>query len=173
MDYEKYIDVINGFPVKGISFKDISPLLRSSEAFHQCIDDLAVLAEPYHPTVILGPESRGFIFGAALAYKMGIGFVMARKAGKLPGKTAAVSYSLEYGKATLEVPLESFKKGDRVLLVDDLIATGGSLKAMEDLIRRLGADPVAALVVIYLKELQGEKALGIPLHSLVSLSSKS
>ena len=85
MDYERYISVVNGFPKAGISFKDISPLLRDPDAFHHCIDDFAELAEPYHPTVILGPESRGFIFGAALAYKMGIGFVMARKAGKLPG----------------------------------------------------------------------------------------
>ena len=172
MDYERYISVVNGFPKAGISFKDISPLLRDPDAFHHCIDDFAELAEPYHPTVILGPESRGFIFGAALAYKMGIGFVMARKAGKLPGMTASVSYTLEYGTAVLEVPLNSFKKDDRVLLIDDLIATGGSLKAMEDLIKKLGADPVAAMVVIYLKELQGEKALDIPFHSLLSLSAK-
>jgi adenine phosphoribosyltransferase len=171
MDYEKYISVVNGFPKAGISFKDISPLLRDPKAFQQCIDDFARLAEPYKPTVVLGPESRGFIFGAALAYKMGIGFVMARKAGKLPGITAKVSYSLEYGTASLEVPANAFKPGDRVLLIDDLIATGGSLRALEDLTKKLGADPVAALVVIYLKELQGEKALDIPLHSLVSLSA--
>lgn len=171
MDYEKYIGVVNGFPKAGISFKDISPLLRDPKAFHQCIDDFAKLAEPYHPDVILGPESRGFIFGAALAYKMKIGFVMARKAGKLPGKNHQVSYSLEYGNATLEVREDSFKKGQRVLLVDDLIATGGSFKALEDLVRMSDATPVAALALIYLRELQGEKDLDIPFKYLLSLSA--
>jgi len=172
MDYERYISVVNGFPKAGISFKDISPLLRDPDAFHHCIDDFAELAEPYHPTVILGPESRGFIFGAALAYKMGIGFVMARKAGKLPGMTATVSYTLEYGTATLEVPLNSFKKGDRVLLIDDLIATGGSLNAMATLVRKCAATPVAALCVISLKELKGSSTLDIPFDSLVDLSAE-
>jgi adenine phosphoribosyltransferase len=170
MDYEKYI-VVNGFPKAGISFKDISPLLRDPKAFHQCIDDFAKLAEPYHPTVILGPESRGFIFGAAFAYKMGIGFVMARKAGKLPGMTASVSYTLEYGTATLKFRSTLFKKGDRVFSSMISSPPAAAFKAMEDLTKKLGADPVAALVVIYLKELQGEKALDIPLHSLVSLSA--
>lgn len=171
MDYEKYVGVINGFPKAGISFKDISPLLADPKAFQSCIDDFARLAAPYHPTMIIGPESRGFIFGAALAYKMGIGFVMARKAGKLPGHNYAVSYTLEYGTATLEIRDNAFKKGDRVILIDDLIATGGSFQALEKLVRLAGAEPVAALTFIYLKELQGEKALDIPYHSLLTLSA--
>lgn len=171
MDYTKAIDVIPDFPKQGISFKDISPLLRDPKAFHTCIEDLAKAAAPYHPDVILGPESRGFIFGAALAEKMGIGFVMARKAGKLPGKNLSVTYTLEYAKATLEIRENSFQKGQRVLLVDDLIATGGSLEAMVDLVKQTGAIPVGALVVIRLKELEGEKGVSVPVSYLVNLSA--
>lgn len=171
MDYEKYVGVINGFPKEGISFKDISPLLADPKAFQSCIDDFAKLAAPYHPTKIVGPESRGFIFGAALAYKMGVGFVMARKAGKLPGHNYAVSYALEYGNATLEIREDALTADDRVLLIDDLIATGGSFQALEKLVRKAGAEPVAAMTFIYLKELEGEKALDIPFHSLLSLSA--
>lgn len=103
MDYEKYISVTKDFPKRGISFKDVSPLLRDPVAFHSCIDDLAKLAEEYHANAIIGPESRAFIFGAAMAYKMGLGFVMARKAGKLPGIVIHYTYQLEYGSATLEI----------------------------------------------------------------------
>jgi adenine phosphoribosyltransferase len=171
MNYTKYIAVIPDFPKKGISFKDISPLIRDPAAFKTCIDDLAKAAKKYKPDVIIAPESRGFIFGSALAYKMGCGFVMARKAGKLPGKNIQVTYTLEYAKATLEVRSNSFKKGQRVLLIDDLIATGGSFKALEDLVKAAGATPVGALAVIYLRELKGEKALDIPVSYLVSLSA--
>ncbi|MCH3909879.1 MAG: adenine phosphoribosyltransferase [Bacilli bacterium] len=172
MDYEKYVGVVNGFPKEGISFKDISPLLNDPIAFKSCIDDLAKLAEKYHPDAVVAPESRGFVFASALAYKMGISFVMARKAGKLPGKNYKVSYSLEYGEATLEVREDSFKKGTRVILLDDLIATGGSFKALEELTKKAGGTPVAALSFIYLKELEGEKALDIPFEYLLSLSAK-
>lgn len=172
MDYEKYIGVIPNFPTKGISFKDIQPLLDDPKAFHSCIDDLASLAKPYKPDVVLAAESRGFIFGAALAYKLGVGFVMARKAGKLPGNNYAVSYALEYGNATLEVRDNAFKAGQRAVLVDDLIATGGSLDAMAKLARKGGALPVAALCVIALKELNGSSKLDIPFKALVDLSAK-
>lgn len=169
MDYRKYIATIEDFPRKGISFKDISPLLDDPEAFHSCIDDLATLAIQYHPDVILGAESRGFVFGAALAYKMGLGFVMARKPGKLPGKNLKAEYELEYGHSALEVREGLIKKGQRVLLVDDLIATGGSLAAMERLVRASGATSVGAIVVIRLSSLGGEKKLGVPLSYLLSL----
>jgi adenine phosphoribosyltransferase len=171
MDYTKIIDVIPDFPKKGISFKDISPLLRDPKAFHSCIDDLAKIAKEYQPEVIVGPESRGFVFGAPLAEKMGLGFVMARKAGKLPGKNIRASYALEYGTDVLEVREGSFKAGQRVLLVDDLIATGGSLEALAKLVRQAGANPVAALVVIRLKELAGEKIVSVPVRYLVNLSA--
>ena len=171
MDYSKYIGVTPNFPTEGISFKDISPLIADPAAFKQTIDDLAKLAEKYHPDVIIGPEARGFVFGSALAYKMGLGFVMARKAGKLPGKTYAIEYSLEYGTAKIELPACSLKKGQRVLLVDDLLATGGSLKALGDLVKEIGATPVGALTVINLKEIEGWKKLDFPCECLVELSA--
>lgn len=170
MDLEKYIGVVPDFPKKGISFKDISPLIRNPEAFSCCINELEKIASKYHPDVIIGPESRGFIFGATLAYKMGIGFVMARKAGKLPGVTMKVSYQLEYGTATMEIPASSFKKGNRVLMIDDLMATGGTFAALKELIALAGGEPVACLTVINLEELHGEKNVGLPCESLLTLS---
>lgn len=170
MDYEKYIGVTPDFPKKGISFKDISPLLANPKAFASCIDDLAKMGEEFKPTLIIGPESRGFIFGAALAYKMGIGFVMGRKAGKLPGKVRRVSYKLEYGEATIEVPYDAIKKGERVLLVDDLMATGGTFVALKEIIASAGAIPVGCLTIITLEELKGEEKVGLPCKSLLRLS---
>ena len=170
MDYSKYIGVTPDFPKKGISFKDISPLLRDPEAFRACIKDMAKLAKQFNPTVLCGPESRAFIFGAALAYEMGIGFVMARKAGKLPGVTFKTTYQLEYGTATLEVPAASFNKGDRVLMIDDLMATGGSFKALKELITSAGGTPVGALTFINLKDLHGEKAFDLPFASIIDLT---
>ena len=169
MDYTKYIGITEDFPKKGISFKDISPLLRDSNAFHSCINDLARLAEEYKPDIICGPESRAFIFGSALAYKMGIGFVMARKAGKLPGEVYQVSYQLEYGTASLAIPKHSFKEGQRVLLVDDLMATGGTFSALKDLVKMAGGDPVGALTVINLKDLSGAKTCGLKCSTLLDL----
>lgn len=169
MDYTKYIGVTPDFPKKGISFKDISPLLRDPEAFHSCIKDLSQLAKDFKPTALVGPESRAFLFGAALAYEMGIGFVMARKGGKLPGVTFKTTYQLEYGTATLEVPAASFKKGDRVLMIDDLMATGGSFKALKDLVEMAGGTVVGALSFINLKDLHGEKKIGLPCKALVDL----
>lgn len=171
MDYSKYISVTPDFPKKGISFKDISPLLRDPVAFHAAIEDFAKMTEKYHPDVIVGPEARGFLFGAALAYRMNIGFVMARKAGKLPGDTYSVEYSLEYGKEKLEIPAASFQKGQRVLLIDDLLATGGSFEALGELITKAGGIPVAGLTVINLKELEGWKHLSFPCECLVELSA--
>ncbi len=171
MDYSKFISVTPDFPTKGISFKDISPLLDDPKAFQSCIDDFAKLAEKYHPDVIVGPEARGFVFGSALAYKMGLGFVMARKAGKLPGKTYEVEYALEYGTAKLQIPANSFRPGQRVLMIDDLLATGGSLRALEDLIVKAGGLPVAALTLINLVEIEGWKNLGVPQECLIELSA--
>jgi len=172
MNYEDFIGVIKDFPKEGISFKDISPLLRNGPAFHQCIADLVALAKPYHPDVILAPEARGFVFASAMAAEMGIGFVMARKKGKLPGKNIQVNYALEYGNDVLEVREDSFKDGDRVLLVDDLIATGGSFEALKELVVKAKGTPVAALAVIRLQELEGEKRIGLPVKWLIDLSAK-
>lgn len=169
MDYTKYIGITLDFPTKGISFKDISPLLRDGEAFHSCIDDLAKLAAEFKPDIICGPESRAFLFGAALAYKMNIGFVMARKAGKLPGVIYQISYQLEYGTATLAIPKDSFKPGQRVLLVDDLMATGGTFSALKELVSRAGGNPVGALTVITLKDLKGRENCGLKCSTLLEL----
>lgn len=171
MDYSRYVDVVPDFPKKGISFKDVSPLLRDPEAFKACIAELAEHAEKYRPDVIMGAESRGFVFGSALALKMGLSFVMVRKPGKLPGEVLTVSYGLEYGRDSFEIEAKALRKGERALLVDDLIATGGSLSAMEKLARLAGAEPVGALAVISLRELGGAAKLGVPCESLVSLSS--
>jgi adenine phosphoribosyltransferase len=168
-NYEKYIGVTPDFPKKGISFKDISPLLRDKDAFHACIDDLAKLAAPYKPDILCGPESRAFIFGAALAYRMGIGFVMARKAGKLPGVVYQISYQLEYGTATIAIPKDSFKPGMKVLLVDDLMATGGTFAALKTLVTMAGGTPVGALTVITLKDLDGAKNSGLKCSTLLKL----
>lgn len=170
MDYEKHIGVYPDFPKVGISFKDISPLVADAEAFHAVIDDMAEHAKKYQPDLILGAESRGFIFGSALAYKMNLGFVMGRKAGKLPGTTIKASYSLEYGTATLEIPSSAIQKGQRVLLVDDLMATGGTFDALKKIVEVAGGTPVACLTLINLEELHGEKMVGLPCESLLTLS---
>lgn len=170
MDYQKIIGVYPDFPKEGISFKDITPLVANAEAFHSVIDDLAKLAEKYQPDLILGAESRGFIFGSALAYKMGLGFLMGRKAGKLPGETIQATYALEYGTATLEIPAHPFKEGTRVLLIDDLMATGGTFVALKELVERAGGIPVGALTLINLEELHGEEAVGLPCETIMTLS---
>lgn len=169
MDYKQFIGVTPDFPKKGISFKDISPLLRDGDVFRSCIDDMAKLAEAYHPDILCGPESRAFLFGAALAYRMGKGFVMARKAGKLPGVVYQISYQLEYGTASLSIPKASFQPGQRVLLVDDLMATGGTFAALKELIEKAGGKPVGALTLIRLKEEEGEKNIGLPCSALLDL----
>ena len=170
MDYEKYIRVVPNFPKEGISFKDISPILSHPEAFKACLEDLKKIAEQYHPDYIVGADSRGFLFGAPLAYLMNIGFVMVRKKGKLPGAVHSVNYDLEYGQGTLEIVDGILPKGSRVLLIDDLLATGGTFIAMKKLVEVSGSTPVAAIAVIKLEELHGDDGLGLPFHSLLTLS---
>lgn len=170
MNYEPYIGVTPDFPKKGISFKDISPLVANPEAFASCIADLKKLAEPYHPDFIVGADSRGFLFGTPLAMAFGVGFVMARKKGKLPGEVLTAEYNLEYGTGILQIQAHAIPKGARVIMIDDLIATGGTFKAMEDLIRMAGATPVLALAIIRLEELHGEDLLSVPTKTLLTLS---
>ncbi len=150
MDLKKYIQVTADFPRQGISFKDMSPLLRNEEAFKYAIDEMVKIAKEYNPTVVLGPESRGFIFGTPVAYELGIGFVMARKRGKLPGKTLEISYDLEYGTDSLFISDGIIRPNDRVLLIDDLLATGGTLGALNELVNKIGAKTVLALTLIEL-----------------------
>ncbi len=165
---EKLIRDVPDFPKPGILFKDITPLLQSAQGLAETIALLerAVPASSYD--VVCGIESRGFIFGTALALKTGKGFVPIRKPGKLPYKTAKESYELEYGKDTIEIHIDAVKPGERVLIVDDLLATGGTLAAAASLIRRIGGVPIAGAVVIELGFLKGRELLGsLPVHSLI------
>ncbi len=157
------------FPAPGVLFKDVTPLLADAGGFTSCLDDLAA---PWHGRgieAVCGIESRGFIFGAALAPMLGVGFVPLRKAGKLPAATEGVDYALEYGQARLEVHRDALAPGQRVLIVDDVLASGGTLAASRELVERLGAVVAGAAVVLELSFLDGRSRWhdGAPLESLV------
>ena len=172
MDTKKLADSIRkipDYPKPGILFYDITTMIGNDEVFSELIESLVARYRDRGIDFIAGIESRGFIFGAALAYRLGIGFVMARKAGKLPGVVYQISYQLEYGTASLAIPKDSFKKGQRVLLIDDLMATGGTFAALEELVGMAGGEPVAALAVIRLKELDGDSHIHVPCASLLDL----
>jgi len=159
---------IPDFPSPGIVFKDITPLLADPAAFREAIDALAAWAGPRTPDVILGAEARGFIFGGALAYALGCGFVPARKPGKLPWQTVDATYALEYGNDTLQVHADSVRDGQRVIVLDDVLATGGTAKAKIELVEKLGGTVVGALFVIELAFLDGRSRLaGYDVHALV------
>lgn len=167
---EKYIRDVPDFPKPGILFKDITPLLQSPAAFGEALARMERAVDPKSYELVFGIESRGFIFGAALAARLGKGFVPVRKPGKLPWKKASQSYALEYGKDTVEIHVDAAKAGQRVLLVDDLLATGGTMAAALELTRQIGAKPAACMFVIELGFLQGRKKLGeVPAHALLSL----
>ena len=163
-----YVRDVADFPKPGILFKDITPLLGNGEAFRMCV---AALAQPYRDArldAICAIESRGFIFGAALARELGVGFVPIRKPGKLPARTLGADYALEYGSDRLEIHADALASGARVALVDDVIATGGTLLAARTLIALLGAELVAASVVIELAFLDARSRwAGLPLHALI------
>ncbi len=157
------------FPKPGIMFKDITPVLADGPALATVIKTLAARYATQKPTHIVGVESRGFIFGAALALAMGVGFVPLRKPGKLPYKKRKREYLLEYGKDAIEIHEDALKKGDRVVLVDDLIATGGTAKAGAELIRDLGAEVIEVAFVVELAFLKGrEKLAGEKVFSLIT-----
>ena len=167
--YDKYIRTVVDYPIKGIKFRDITPLLANGDAFHQVIMDLNRELPSYDKwDKVIAAESRGFIFAAPLASYNNKGLVLARKAGKLPLVGYRETYKLEYGEATIEIPLDAIKKGDRVIIMDDLIATGGSAKAMVDLVIKAGGIPIMGLFLIELRSLQGYKKLGIPVVSIVN-----
>lgn len=168
-DLETLIRAVADFPQPGVVFRDVTPLLADAGAFARCID---ALAEPWlgeDVGAVCGIESRGFIFGAALAHKLGAGFVPLRKPGKLPPPVVGIDYALEYGHDRLELGAEALKRGERTLLVDDVLATGGTLAAAQALLDRLGATLVGAGVVIELPALQGRARWqgGVPLHALL------
>jgi len=157
------------FPRQGIVFKDIMPLLGDAAALRAAVEALAEWAEPRRPDVILGAEARGFILGGALAYRLGCAFVPARKPGKLPWHTVSVKYALEYGFDALELHADAFEKGQRVLVHDDVLATGGTAKAKVDLVEQLGGQVVGLAFVIELGFLNGrERLAGYDVHSLVT-----
>jgi adenine phosphoribosyltransferase len=158
-DLKAKIRDVPDFPEPGIVFKDIMPLLADPPSLREAVELLAAWAEPRKPDVILGAEARGFILGAAMAYKLGCGFVAARRPGKLPWKTVSASYALEYGENALELHADAIAEGARVLVHDDVLATGGTAKAICDLATQLGGEIVGVEFVIELEFLEGRKHL--------------
>lgn len=159
MDLKEKIRIVEGFPKEGISFKDINTLVQDGEAFKETIDRLMETVKDKEIDVVVGPEARGFLLGTAIAYNLGIGFVPVRKPGKLPGETIKYEYSLEYGTDTLEISKDSIKPGQKVLIVDDLLATGGTISAVAKLIEELGGEVAALSFVIELTDLKGRDKL--------------
>ncbi|HEV8099019.1 MAG TPA: adenine phosphoribosyltransferase [Gaiellaceae bacterium] len=158
-DLRARIRDVPDFPEPGIVFKDIMPLLADPSSLRELVELLAAWVEPRKPDVILGAEARGFILGAALAYKLGCGFVAARRPGKLPWKTVSASYALEYGENSLELHADAIADGQRVLVHDDVLATGGTARAICDLATQLGGEIVGVAFVIELDFLEGRKHL--------------
>ncbi|MFE4711407.1 MULTISPECIES: adenine phosphoribosyltransferase [Bacillales] len=159
MNFKEIIRVIPDFPQPGISFKDITTLLNNGEAYRQAIDELKALVAHLKIDIIAGPEARGFVVGAPLAYALGVGFVPIRKSGKLPYETIEVGYDLEYGKDKLAVHTDAIKPGQNVLIADDLLATGGTIATSVSLIEQLGGKVVGAAFLIELVELAGRNKL--------------
>lgn len=168
MDFKEKIRVIPDFPQPGIRFKDITTLLKDGEAYKAAIDVLAEKVKEKEIDLIVGPEARGFVVGAPLAYALGIGFIPVRKKGKLPSETIEVSYDLEYGKDALAMHKDAIQPGQKVLIADDLLATGGTISATLDLVKQLGGEVVGAAFFIELAYLNGrEKLEGLDIISLV------
>lgn len=168
MNLRDYIADVPNFPKEGILFRDITPLMLDGDAFKYSCDQLTDFAKSLGATVICGPESRGFIFGCPVAYNMNIGFVPIRKPNKLPRETVNLSYDLEYGSNTLCVHADAFKKGDKVVIIDDLLATGGTVEAAIKLVEKLGATVVGCAFLIELEDLKGREKLGnTPIKTLV------
>ncbi|MBE0429301.1 MAG: adenine phosphoribosyltransferase [Thermoleophilia bacterium] len=159
MELAEFIRDIPDFPKKGIVFKDITPLLQDREALRYTVDRMAEFAVGKKIDVVLGAEARGFILGATLAYTLGVGFVPARKPGKLPHMTVAAEYDLEYGTDSLEVHEDSIRPGSRVLVHDDLLATGGTARAKCDLVEKLGGEVAGLAFIIELSFLNGRDKL--------------
>jgi adenine phosphoribosyltransferase len=168
MDLKKWIRDVPDFPKPGIMFRDISPILADHGAWHAAVDRLAEIVGPHKPDLLAGIESRGFLVTAPLAQVMGCGFMMVRKRGKLPGKTIAYTYELEYGSDTIEVQDGFIRPGQRVVVLDDVLATGGTMGAAVQLLRRAGADVRGAACIIELAFLEGRKRLDVPFDALVS-----
>jgi len=171
MNLKDHIRSIPDFPKPGILFYDISTLLAHAKAWHATIERLADLIRPHKPDVLAGIESRGFLLAAPLALALGTGFVMLRKQGKLPGITVRHTYALEYGTDTIEIQADAIGKGKRVVLVDDLLATGGTMAAAIKLLEQVGAVVPTAACIIELTFLEGRKRLQVPVEALLQYDS--
>ena len=168
MKLEDYIANVPNFPKEGIQFKDITTLVNDKDAFQYAINELANWGKELGANVVIGPDARGFIFGCPVAYAMHVGFVPVRKPGKLPRATIEERYDLEYGSNTLCIHADAIKKGDKVLIIDDLMATGGTVKATVNLVKKLGGEVVGVGALIELEELHGKDLIkGIPFKALV------
>lgn len=167
-DIRDYIRGIPDFPKPGIVFYDISTLLAHPDAWQVTMGRMANQVGRHRPDVLAGIESRGFLVAAPLALKLGCGFVMVRKKGKLPGDTVSYSYDLEYGQDTIEIQSDAVRSGDKVVVLDDLLATGGTMQAAINLFRKVGADVMAAATIIELRFLNGRSKLDVPFESLVT-----
>jgi adenine phosphoribosyltransferase len=166
-----HIRTVPDWPARGVQFRDITPLLQNPRAFRVLIDQFVHRYFDQRPAAIAGLDARGFIIGSVLAYELNIGFVPIRKQGKLPYTTLAESYELEYGSATVEIHTDAVQRGDRVVLIDDLIATGGTMMAGKNLLERLGAHVIEGAAIVDLPELGGStrlRAAGLPLFTLTS-----
>ncbi len=168
VDLADAVRSIPGFPKPGIIFRDITTLIKDKSAFKQSIDLLVKKYKNKGIDTVVGVESRGFIFGSVIAYKIGAGFVLVRKKGKLPAKTISATYELEYGTDTLEIHEDAIKPNSKVLIVDDLLATGGTVKAVTGLVKQLGGKITGIAFVIELVDLKGkEKLKDYPIYSLI------
>lgn len=159
MNYKDYIAAVQDFPKEGILFRDITPLMQNGEVFKAACDELTEFAKQVGATIVAGPESRGFIFGCPVASNLSIGFVPVRKPNKLPRETVSLKYDLEYGSNELHMHADSIKKGDKVLIVDDLLATGGTVEATIKLIEMMGGEVVGCAFLIELADLKGRELL--------------
>lgn len=159
MNLKDKIRVIDNFPKEGISFKDITTLIGDGEGLRASVDEIVKHLKDKKVDLVVGPEARGFIFGVPVAYALGVGFVPVRKPGKLPGETLSMAYDLEYGTDNLEIHKDAIKKGQRVAIVDDLLATGGTIEAVAKLVERAGGEVVSLDFVIELTELNGRNKL--------------
>ena len=173
MDLKQKIRNIPDFPKKGVVFRDITTLLIDGEAFRYSVDRLVECCRGKKIDAILGAEARGFIFGGVIAYKLGVGFIPVRKPGKLPYRTCQVSYDLEYGKNILQIHIDAIKKGDKILIVDDLVATGGTAKAKAELVEKMGGEVVGFCFLIELEFLNPRKILkDYDIFSLIKYESE-
>ncbi|MGL4687704.1 MAG: adenine phosphoribosyltransferase [Fusobacteriaceae bacterium] len=168
MDLKKYVALVEDFPKKGIKFRDITPLMENGPAFKYATDTIVEFCKAQNAELVVGPEARGFIFGCPVAYSLGIGFAPIRKPGKLPREVITYDYDLEYGSNTLCMHSDSVKKGQRVIIVDDLLATGGTVEATVKMIEKLGGIVVGLAFLIELEELNGrDKLMGYPIQTLM------